>query len=92
MKIEKDSQLLKMILNVQNIQIQKMTEIYYLNQALLFHYVLDKKEKDKTNAKGTRNDLKYNLHVSESCFARSYTQNGTFDASLRVKTSYRQNL
>lgn len=50
-KIEKDSQLLKMILNVQNIQIQKMTEIYYLNQALLFHYVLDKKEKDKTREK-----------------------------------------
>ena len=28
-----------------------MTEIYYLNQALLFHYVLDKKEKDKTREK-----------------------------------------
>ena len=46
-KIEKDSQLLKMVLHTQNVQIQKMTEVYYLNEALLIHYLIDKEEKDK---------------------------------------------
>jgi hypothetical protein len=43
-----------MILNTQNVQIQKMTEVFYLNEALLFHNILEKAEDDKAKAQNER--------------------------------------
>lgn len=91
-KIEKDSQLLKMIMNVQNIQIQKMTEIYYLNQALLFHYALDKEQKEKTKkivkGLGGDSDIAKIIRLDHPDRIREFL-NKIFDAGM-INDSYKK--
>lgn len=94
-KIEKDSQLLKMILNVQNIQIQKMTEVYYLNQALFYHYLIEKDETDQLTQKRNKivsgiegDDISKVIRLNNPNRIREFL-NGVYEAGMidaRYKT------
>lgn len=86
-KIERDTQLLKMILHTQNIQIQKMTEVFYLNEAMLYHYLVEKQEDDKLKgihqhvAGGSLDDVAKVVHLDHPNVIRRFLK-GLEDAGL----------